>query len=154
MSNCFVEVKNPNLISIKLGILAHDPLLQCRRPLRKSIHSHAILPRLSNTAYAHRLLGNDHNTRNLWNLVCGQRFLNLRARGQVLEPYPPWLLFKQAWSMVFECQYAHYHRSGHSDYSHPGFDCHRHSEEAEAGFDDHVCVGWFVSELSKSNSLR
>lgn len=91
------------------GLLAHDPLLQCRRPLRKSIHSHAILPRLPHPAYAHCVLGHDHYTGSLWNLVRGQRLLDLCACGQVLEPYPPWLLLEQAWSVVFECQYAHFH---------------------------------------------
>lgn len=70
MSNLITFKVLSNLIEPKIGILAHDPLLQRRRALRKSIHPHAILPRLPHTPYAHRLLGDDHNLGCIWNMVC------------------------------------------------------------------------------------
>lgn len=90
----FIHLKRCHLTKSYLGILAHNSLLQRRCPLRESIHSHAILARLPDTAHAHCLLGDDHDSRHIRNLVCGQRLPDLCTCGQILESYSSGLLFE------------------------------------------------------------
>jgi hypothetical protein len=138
---------NPKMrqcLNYNAGILAHNPLLQLCRHLRKSLDSDAVLSCLPDQEDAHCLLGHAHHPRYVRHMGGTERFSELHSRVEILGSRDTWILSEHERTLVLQCQHAHHNRSGNSAHANSRTLHVGPAEETEACPNGHLCSGWLV----------